>query len=155
MWISNDLAKVKEALDEMADIEKRDWLPPSRAGKLRGKLGYTTSQMVARAGRVGTRVFAECQYFRTYLATAPPRPTPLEKPVEAMSVLFTDGWQMLLDMEDGPSDVAQCCFRSVERWSHRRRSTVGRECATFASVCSGRWRERMPRPTLTSTPRFQ
>eukprot|EP00971_Amphidinium_carterae_P290674 5772190-Amphidinium_carterae.1 len=47
--------RVSSILQEFDEIELADKLPPARAARLRGKLGFAGSQLYGRVGKVGLK----------------------------------------------------------------------------------------------------
>jgi hypothetical protein len=115
--VHNSKKRVIDILSEIDDIERGGKLPPARAGKLRGRLGFAGAQHFGRTGKYGLRALSVRQYqaappypldqqlkfalswWREYFATVPPRTVPVLKPDEPPAILFTDGWQGVVDGE--------------------------------------------------------
>ena len=103
-----------EISDELESILKSNVLEPGRAGKIKGKLGFATSQLWGKIGRAFFLAISERQYIRYYdptvhsalglalvlalkqwqklIAAGPPRKIGPASRAPADVVLFTDGF---------------------------------------------------------------
>ena len=115
--VSNTEGREDAIFEEVKIARARNFFPPSQASRVKGRLGFTTSQCFGRAGRFGVALLNKREYvdkpphtfdenmesfnlwLRTFFANSPPRVCQLLPPEEKPAILFTDGWQSALGFD--------------------------------------------------------